>query len=318
MVDACERADVALQVVLLHHGAFSTAVNPNWAGHPWNVERGGFLRDPADFFSNGEARRRVKMWLRHAVARFSHSPSIMAWELFNEVEWTDAGLRGRWAEIAAWHADMARYLRSIDPYRHLVTTSATLAHPALWEEMDYLQPHLYAFDVAAALRRAPLPAGKPVFFGEFGDRAAPSSGAGEVLRDGLYAGILEDHAGSPMFWYWDLVEKHGLYGELRIAAEVSALSGLASHPAARPRKLRFAGGAARALGEAGWLLTRLSSPGFAVVRLAGAGLADGDYEETAIDLDTGSVSRARAPVERSTLTVTTPFRDSIVVVERAR
>ena len=317
VVDACERADIAFQMVLFHHGAFSSAVNPDWPGHPWNTERGGFLKDPADFFTDGEARRRVKMWLRYAVARFAHSPSVMAWELFNEVELTDAGLMGRWADISTWHADMARYVRSIDPHAHLVTTSAALERPELWKEMDYQQPHVYAIDVVEAIRRAAASRGKPFFFGEFGARGPAAARARGVLRDGLYAGLLSNHAGTPMFWYWDTVERQDLYGELRIAAKVLELSDLARHPAARPRRLRFAGGrSARALGEAGWMMARVSALEASESRVTGAGLVDGDYDQTAIDLDTGEVAIAAARVTRAGLVVNAPFRDAIVILAR--
>ncbi|MCC6556579.1 MAG: DUF2961 domain-containing protein [Polyangiaceae bacterium] len=319
VVDACERAGVAFQMVLFHHGAFSTTVDPDWPGHPWNAARGGFLRDPVDFFTDREARRRAKMWLRHAVARFAHSPSVMAWELFNEVELTDAGQKGRWADISRWHAEMASYLRSIDPHDHLVTTSSVLSRRELWRAMDYLQPHVYAADVAGAVRGAAMPRGKPAFFGELGAEEPAAASAREVLREGLYAGLLSNHAGTPMFWPWDTVERQDLYRELRIAAEVIARSGIAGHAAARPRLLRLpGGGSARALGESRWMMIRLSAREAGGARVTVTGLDDGDYDRIAIDLDTGEVAIAAARVRRARVRVEAPFRDAIVVLARRR
>jgi len=316
LLGACERAGLAVQVVLFHHGAFSTAVNPDWAGHPWNVERGGFLRDPADFYTDPEARRRAKIWLRYAVARHAHSPSVMAWELFNEVEWTDAALAGRWADIAAWHAEMAAYLRAIDPHDHLVTTSSTLSPRALREPLDYLQPHLYALDAAGGIRRAALPRGERAFYGEFGALGASRRSARQVLRDGLYAGLLSNHAGAPMFWAWDVVAKEDLYEEYRIAAEVLARSRLASHPAARPRKLRATGGAvARALVEPGWVMLRLTAARGGAVRLRGAGLTAGEHALTAIDLERGGVTTGVVRAVAGGVTVLPPSRDCVLILE---
>ena len=50
-------------------------------------------------------------------------------------------------DVAAWHRDMGRYLRSIDPYNHLITTSwaGIKGDPAVdgLPEMDYIQSHQY-------------------------------------------------------------------------------------------------------------------------------------------------------------------------------
>ncbi|MEZ0325329.1 MAG: hypothetical protein ACAH95_05440, partial [Fimbriimonas sp.] len=128
----CDQMDVPYQMVLFNHGSFSSTVNPNWPDHPFNTAKGGFLKNAADFFTDKEAKRRAKMWLRYAVARYGHSQSLMAWELFNEVEWVDARYQNRWEDIEAWHKEMADYLRSIDPYKHLITTSSAMDRPALW------------------------------------------------------------------------------------------------------------------------------------------------------------------------------------------
>ena len=96
---------------------------------------------------------------RYILARWGYSPAIMAFELFNEVENTDAAHQGRWAEIAAWHREMAGFLRANDPNRHLITTSAipgvALDNP-VWRAVDYFQAHTYPFDVLATTG-APVP-----------------------------------------------------------------------------------------------------------------------------------------------------------------
>ncbi|HEY0867994.1 MAG TPA: hypothetical protein VGE01_11470, partial [Fimbriimonas sp.] len=232
LVEASEKSGIAYQMVLFHHGAFSSTVNPNWPEHPWNTKNGGFLANAADFFTDKEAKRRSKMWLRYAVARWAHSPSIMAWELFNEVEWVDARYQNRWADIAAWHKEMAEYLRSIDPYKHLVTTSSAVDQKALWEAMDYLQPHTYPVDVADAVASQEIPRDKPMFFGEFG----PTGPADPRLavRDGIFASLTSNHAGAAQYWYWDVTHKNNLYDEFVKARKAIDLSGLPERPNASP------------------------------------------------------------------------------------
>lgn len=239
LVSACEESGVNFQMVLFNHGSFSSKVNPNWPDHPWNAAKGGFLKDGASFFTDPEAKRRTKMWLRYAVARWASSPRLMAWELFNEVEWTDARYADRWPDIASWHREMADYLREIDPYHHMVTTSSELGQPGLWAAMDYVQPHTYPGSVLDAIAGADLPKEKPVFFGEFGPSELDPKTISEVVRDGIYGAALANQAGSGMFWYWDWVENNDLYPVFAAARRVIDATGLVDHPHARPVKLRI-------------------------------------------------------------------------------
>lgn len=232
-VELCEKNGIRFQFVLFHHGLFSSTVNPNWPDHPWNAKNEGFLQKPDDFFTHPEAIRRAKMWLRYAVARWAHSPSVMAWELFNEVEWCD-GYRNNLRSVVDWHAQMAEYLRSIDPYGHLVGSSSSMEHPELYTKLDFYQPHTYPPDIVAAVTQERQPGDKPLFFGEFGALNNAESDERRTIRDGLYAGMLANHAGTAMYWSWDRVPRLGLYKDLKLAAEAIRESGIAERPNAKP------------------------------------------------------------------------------------
>lgn len=236
-VKACTLVNLPFQFVLFNHGSFSSKVNPNWPDHPWNAAKGGFLKDAANFFTDAEAKRRTKMWLRYAVARYSASPDLMAWELFNEVEWVDARYAGRWNDIAAWHKEMADYLRSIDPYKHLITTSSMMEQKELWTAVDYYQPHSYPPNVLMAVAGYDVPKDKPLFFGEFGPPDGPDAQQDAAVRDGIYAAMLTNQAGAAQFWGWDSVEKRDMYGLFKTAALVRDESNIAAQPTARPLQL---------------------------------------------------------------------------------
>jgi hypothetical protein len=174
LVDDADRSGVYLQVVLQHHGQYSSEVNPNWDDNPWNAKNpGGFLKSPGDFFVSEKARQLTKQKYRYIVARWGYSPAVLAWELFNEVHWVDAyRLQHHEAAVAAWHDEMAAYLRSIDVYRHLVTTSTDNVASPIYRSMDYYQPHLYTTTMLAAVRRfnlAPEREDRPIFYGEVGN-----------------------------------------------------------------------------------------------------------------------------------------------------
>ncbi len=203
IVREAEGHGIKFQWVLHHHGLFSSTVNPNWPDHPWNAKNGGFLAKADDFFTDARAKKYTKDMLRYVVARYADSPSVMAWELFNEVQFTDAARDGHWNDVGAWHDEMAAYLKSIDPYHHLVTTSSELDKP-IWRNMDYYQPHGYPADVGAMVASLKLPGDKPCFYGEIGFGGEPIGGqAYRAVTDGIMAAAIMGHAGAAQFWYWD-------------------------------------------------------------------------------------------------------------------
>jgi len=234
ITNAAEKSGVDFQFVLFHHGPYSTTTDSNWGEHPWNTKNGGFLADPTDFFSDPEAKRRTKIWLRYAVARYAHSPSIMAWELFNEVQWVDAIKKNpdRVNDVAKWHREMAKYIRSLDPYHHLVTSSSneSLDH-GIFNDMDYLQPHTYPANVLGAIGGYRFKK-KIGFFGEFG----PPGGGDHAkqVRDGIYGGTLAGHAGAGQYWFWDQVQSRGLLPSFSAARKVIDESGLLLHTDGKP------------------------------------------------------------------------------------
>ena len=246
VIDNCEKDAIKLQFVLFHHGLFSTTTDSNWADHPWNKAKGGFLADPTDFFVDPTAKTLTKAWLRYAVARWGHSPAIMAWELFNEVQWVDAVKvhPERVGDVIAWHREMGDYLRSIDPYRHLVTSSSSESlDPRVFATMDYLQPHTYPPSIYGALLGTTAPKDKPLFYGELGLPGGVGGGDEKsAVRDGFWGGLLAGHAGPGQYWYWDRIYKSNLYEEYARDAKVLVRSGFADNPDARPLPLKATGG----------------------------------------------------------------------------
>lgn len=314
---ACDVHGEYFQLVLFNHGAFSTKVDADWAKNPWNSANGGFLKTPADFFTDAEARRRTKMWLRYAVARFGSDPNLMAFELFNEVENTDAALQGRWGDVAAWITEMSTYLRALDSYDHMVTISSSLAHLEVWKPLDYYQPHLYSADPAAAIVNQALPNDRPAFFGEFGTTAGKLTRS--QLRNALYTGLFANSGGLPMPWDWDQIAADGLYPELQVAAKVVKDSDVAHHPTASKLNLSAVSCAARGIGSTDWSLLRVIATGSGPfdVKVGGLSLIDGTCSVEVIDLDSGQATTFTVALVGSRLTLTLPGRDCIVIATRA-
>lgn len=232
IVAAAEKHGVYFQMVLQHHGPYSSNVNSNWPENPWNTRNGGFLATPEEFFTSPKAIALTKLKFRYILARYGHSPAVLAWELFNEVEWCD-GTRKNPTSVAAWHKDMAAFLRQHDTHKHLVTSSSDRKIPGLYDAMDFVQPHLYAPDpIAAAL--SVKATDKPLFFGEVGPAGDLSPATGAWLHDCLWASLMSDTSGAAQYWTWDHVEARNLYSHFASAAAFVKASKLAEHTRRKP------------------------------------------------------------------------------------
>ncbi|RIL03072.1 MAG: hypothetical protein DCC71_15575 [Proteobacteria bacterium] len=220
-----ERHGIAVMLCIQNHGPFSLEANSEWESNPYNAANGGPLAAPADFFTDPAARALFERRLRYLVARWGYATHLLAWELWNEVDLVATG-----PAVEAWHADMARLLRVLDPYDHLVTTSLARGNASpLWSlpELDLVQIHHYAFPLAydipstiaqrLRLQRNAHP-GKPQLLGEHG---ADYRGPAETLaldpesigfHHGNWIGLVGGGFGAGMTWWWDdLIDPEDLY-----------------------------------------------------------------------------------------------------------
>jgi hypothetical protein len=252
LVGAAEASGIRLQMVFQHHGQYSTTVNPNWSDNPYNAANGGFLSGPVGFFTDPTARALTRRKLRYAIARWGYSPSIMAWELFNEVQFTDAGRAGNWAEIAAWHAEMAAFIREQDPWGHLITTSSDHFGEAHWEAMDFHQVHNYSADTILSSRNPPNPvagggsAVKPVFMGESTPHDA-SSPPRLWVHAPIWASLMAADAGAACPWWWETIDAEGSYDLFAALSGFVAASGLPDQGTLGKSEPKGSGGGSGAL-----------------------------------------------------------------------
>jgi hypothetical protein len=193
---------------------------PFWEQTPQNAANGGPLRQPGDFWSNPEMDRLYRIKLRYLVARYGACTHVMAWEFWNEV---DIVSPSAWDEekVRAWHERMARHLRGLDPYRHLITTSFSHSNgkPSIdrLPELDFVQTHTYgATDMPNEMvdrQRQKAAYHKPHYVGECGigdQQTADKAGIG--LHNALWSGLFSGGAGSAMFWWWDsYIDPNDLY-----------------------------------------------------------------------------------------------------------
>lgn len=185
----------------------------------------GAVRADREFFTGEEQARRYMNRLRYIVARWGYSPAIGMWEFFNEIDniqYRDAKNPIPDADIVAWHARMSKYLKSIDPYEHPVTTS--ISHRDLEglnavSDIDINQKHIYRNTgiIPAEILRYENRFGKPYVIGEFGyewDWSKNFDEFGEEMdrdfRRGLWYGIFSPTPLTPMSWWWEYFENRGM------------------------------------------------------------------------------------------------------------
>lgn len=270
VLDACERAGVRVSLCLNNHGQFSHAIDTEWAHNPYSTRFGGPLESPAEFFSKADAKIFHLNYLRYVAARWGHSSAVLAWDLFSELEFTDEyrislgmvheGQPDRPApQMESWHSGMARYLKSVDPNKHLVATH--FSHPVRGygvlglPEIDVAASNAYsAFDelaegkndASAALaefwagnqwgggvfRGGMKQHNKPVLVEEQGrhwlgvkwekGRLVEHNSRTQLdadLHTGLWGSLVQPLAGATGYWWWLHLHFDDRYGEYRALAE---------------------------------------------------------------------------------------------------
>ena len=185
----------------------------------------GNARTDASFFTDAAAKARYRNRLRYIVARWGYSGAIAMWEFFNEIDniqFRDADNPIPAADIVAWHTEMAAYLKSIDPFGHIVTTS--ISHRDLEglnsvPDIDLNQKHIYrnTRDIPQTILDYSARFGKPYVIGEAGYEwdwnLNFNDFAEEMDRDfrkELWYGVFNPTPVAPMSWWWEFFENRDM------------------------------------------------------------------------------------------------------------
>lgn len=190
----------------------------NWGPCPWPLlpyaaANGGPATRPADFITDPRCRKVYRDRLRYIAARYGAFASVMCWEFFNEQTFAEVPIP------ASWTIEMARHLKGVDAYQHLVSTSfGGAAQGEVWRapEIDLTQTHYYGDDQTAdctpVVRAAALEHrafDKPYLMAELGiwamgsDAKFDPAGLGTNLHNGLWSALMSGSAGTAANWWWD-------------------------------------------------------------------------------------------------------------------
>lgn len=195
---------------------------PEWERAPHNAANGGPLRTMDAFWSDPEMARLYRNKLRYLVARYGAMRSVFAWEFWNEV---DVIRDFKPEPVRTWHIAMAKELRKLDPFHHLITTSVgeTRGKPPidLAPGIDFVQSHHYSSpDLGGTVAQTQIDKAtwkRAQIFAEIGadvsgDAHAKDDLKGYQAHDPMWASLATGGAGAAQPWFWDsLVEPNGLY-----------------------------------------------------------------------------------------------------------
>lgn len=227
-----QRRGIYVMLCLDYHGIFEVKPdfwggNNFWPINPYNATNGGPCKVQNDFFTNDQARKLYQKRLRYIVARWSAFSNILAWEFFNEIDNEYAYLKHE--DVVAWHRDMGKYLRSIDPVQHMITSSFTggSEKPDLYAlpEMDFAQYHSYnenhpAEMVAEKTARFHAKYQKPFYVSEYGTDwrgwKPETDPHFRALHQAIWNGVFAGSAGTSMTWFWESIHANNLYSHFSV------------------------------------------------------------------------------------------------------
>ena len=234
MLEEAKKNGIYLMLALDYHGALKTEPdvwggNNYWPKHNYHQNQGGPITSSKDFFTDPEAKRLYKNRLRYLIARWGYHSNIAAWEFWNEVDNAQADENIPVQDVVAWHNEMASYLKEIDPYDHIVTTS--ISHRELEglfqvNDIDISQSHLYGVtdQIPSQIQSFTNKYQKPYVVGEFAhDWTNPSSADipdyGKDQRKGIWMGMFAPTPILPMAWWWIEFDKNNLNRHYVLAAD---------------------------------------------------------------------------------------------------
>lgn len=196
---------------------------------PYNkATKGGYITAPAEFFTNERAITDTKTYFRYMVARYGYSTNILGWELFNEADGC-TGYRDVQEEVRRWHVEMANYLRSVDPYKHLITTSTTKSDDVLNYEisLDYMSLHKYEYGILSNLTNLQKTNWqlyqRPIILGECGYVTTTPRLDEDLVNfhQQNWVGLMGGGAGTAQSWWWETVDRLGAYWDFQVVSEMA-------------------------------------------------------------------------------------------------
>jgi hypothetical protein len=234
LVELCDSLGIHMMLALESHVGF---MGDGWKMSSYNTANGGPAKTPYEFFTLPEAKQQYKNKLRLMIARYGYSPSIGAWEFFNEIDNAMYNVKPEDqippSVITAWHDEMSTFLKTTDPYHHIITTSVShrdIAGMNDLKNIDLNQRHIYrnTSAIPSTIREYTAKHNKPYVIGEAGFEWDWSKNFNDFAPDmdadfkrALWYGLFSPTPILPMSWWWEFFENRGMMGYFKTVSEIS-------------------------------------------------------------------------------------------------
>jgi hypothetical protein len=237
VIELADKHGVYINLVFNYHGRISSWCDPEWHLHPYNkVTPGGWLTKPLEFFSDPKAIEMQKRFIRYTHARWGWAPIIFGYELCSELNLTGHESHHKThfePSVVEWCRILGKYIKEIDSYGHLVSAHVSndykFLNPKICEmpEMDFnpldayhhSQPETIIPLLAATAKANTY--NKPILITEFGG-SPMAAGLEHLLVEqhaALWSGVCVPLSGTPMFWWWQVVDEQNLYPRYKAVSE---------------------------------------------------------------------------------------------------
>jgi len=235
---------IRVHLVIDNHGKISTWCDPEWKVSPYNKENGGILDNPELFFTDPRAKELYRRKMRYIIGRWAYDTTIAGFELWSELDLTGLSTSFMRNPVKAqWHREMADYIKSIDPWKHILTTHYSTTYARIDPSVVSLPQIDYVAVDAYRQGRDQRSIGhlitetyqhckqwrKPHFITEYG--GSPWGNSRQKLESdlhsGIWAGYMLPMVGTPLLWWFDFIDRgysgqaidgSGLYGHFRALA----------------------------------------------------------------------------------------------------
>ena len=137
----------------------------SWDSSPFNINNGGYLEKPEQFWTDARAREDTKKLYRYYVARWGYSRNILNWEIMNEIGESSSYNQ----QIAkAWAEDIGGFMHTVDPYNHMVSLSSKEFYDEVYSasSLDFVSIHSYVWGADYPSSSADITSGVQKHFGK--------------------------------------------------------------------------------------------------------------------------------------------------------
>lgn len=239
-LDAAWRLDKVIELGenygIYHQMCLTNQYNFNvlWKTNVFNKENGGILESAKEYFTSEEAMKYLEKRFRYIVARWGYSQAVFSWNLWNEYS-AQPGFEP--ASAAAWHQRMAKYVSSIDPFKHVIHTNDGrlngVDEVSRLPEIEMISTNSYGIKNIADVsqvwtRKFTETYKKPYMLAEFGigHNNLPKGGYAGVdpgrvmIHDALWSPLMNGSAGTGMAWEGNWIDDKQVYSYLAAVSEI--------------------------------------------------------------------------------------------------